>query len=217
MTKTVLNTFYGGTFDPIHYGHLQPIIALAKQLYLKQIILIPNNITPHRPQPQASPQQRLEMVRLFVAEIPENLFVIDERELHRDTPSYTWETFRSLRKEYGPAAPLAFIIGQDSLLTLPKWYRGLELLDFCHLLVCSRPGYSYALDIAKDCPWLLPRLTYSSDALYHYPAGFIYCANTPKLAISASIIRKRYQGGLSCDNLIFPSVQEYIYASSLYT
>lgn len=203
----MLIAFYGGTFDPIHYGHLKSVIALARLINLQQVILLPNNVPPHRPQPIASSWQRLTMVRLATVGMAGDLFIIDERELHRKTPSWTVETFETLRREYGPSVPLGFIIGQDSLLTLSQWHRGLELPELCHLLVCARPGYDYHLS---------SRPTYDPQALHRQPAGLVYCAATPKLAISASNIRQRYREGRSCKGLLPSSVQSYIDEQGLY-
>lgn len=104
-----LHAFFGGTFDPIHYGHLRPVAALAEEVGLDKVTLLPNHVPPHRPQPEANAQQRLTMVELAIAGNP--LFTVDDRELHRTTASYTIETFETIRKERGAAAPLAFIIG----------------------------------------------------------------------------------------------------------
>lgn len=217
MIKSTLIGFYGGTFDPVHYGHLKTVTALANLVGLKQVILIPNNIPPHRNKPTASPKQRLDMAQLAIAEMPANLFAIDQRELYRNAPSYTWETLRSLRQEHNYSDPLAFIIGQDSLLTLPGWYRGLELLDLCHLLVCARPGYSVDTKMTKHHSWMLSRSTDNPDDLSRTPAGFIYyCSYTPKITISASEIRKRYQIGLNCDKLMPKTIQSYINKHGLY-
>src|SRR5471032_1377954 len=146
-----LLALFGGTFDPIHYGHLRPVEKLAKETELKQVILVPNNVPPHRPQPEASALQRLKMVELAIEGNP--LFTIDSRELSVQKPSYTIETLETLRKEHGAQRPLAFIIGQDSLLSLHKWHRWEELLDFCHLLVMARPGYSERLDTPQLQRW----------------------------------------------------------------
>ncbi|MEN3258813.1 nicotinate-nucleotide adenylyltransferase [Sodalis endosymbiont of Spalangia cameroni] len=216
MADRALRAFYGGTFDPIHYGHLRPVIALARLVNLQQVILLPNNVPPHRPQPVASAQQRLAMARLAIAEVPDALFTLDDRELRRSTPSWTVDTFEELRREYGPDAPLGFIIGQDSLLTLPQWHRGLALPDLCHLLVCARPGYGDGLDGESDNRWLTRRLTRDPQALHRQPAGLIYCADTPQLAISASDIRARYREGRACDGLLPPAVQGYIDEQGLY-
>ncbi len=211
-----LAALFGGTFDPIHYGHIKPAVALAKMVGLQRVTLLPNNVPPHRPQPEASPQQRLTMVQLAIADAGGNLFDIDDRELRRDNPSWTVETFETLRRERGADAPLGFIIGQDSLLTLPQWHRGLELLDTCHLLVCARPGYGATMSTPALQAWLEARLTSDIRQLHRRPAGLIYLAPTPQMAISASLIRERRHAGKRCDDMISPSVQRYIDEQGLY-
>ena len=123
---TQLTALFGGTFDPIHYGHLKPVTAMANEVGLQNVTLLPNHVPPHRPQPEANAQQRLKMVELAIQGNP--LFSVDERELHRTIPSYTIDTLEEVRRERGANAPLAFIIGQDSLLTLHKWHRWEEIL-----------------------------------------------------------------------------------------
>jgi len=135
-----LQALFGGTFDPIHFGHLRPVEALAQQTGLQRVTLLPNNVPPHRPQPEASAAQRVDMLRCAIAGLP--LFDIDTRELARDTPSWTVTTLEAWRAERGAAQPLGFIIGQDSLLSLASWHRWQDLLSLCHLLVCQRPGYA---------------------------------------------------------------------------
>lgn len=98
-----LQALFGGTFDPIHYGHLKPVEILANQIGLQCVTIMPNNVPPHRPQPEASPAQRKEMLALAIADKP--LFRLDERELRRDTPSYTAETLQAWRAEQGPETP----------------------------------------------------------------------------------------------------------------
>ncbi|UDG79955.1 nicotinate-nucleotide adenylyltransferase [Candidatus Steffania adelgidicola] len=215
MGKHALTAFYGGTFDPVHYGHIRLMIALKNLLNLQRIILLLNNIPPHRANPMTA-SQRLAMLRLAIAEIPDAFLTIDERELHRSTPSWTVDTFKELRREYGPDSPLGFIIGYDSLLTLRSWYRGLALMDLCHLLVCPRPGYRSLLTNQVDNQWLENRLTNDPQALSQQPAGLIYFAATPQFAISASDIRTRYREGRSCDGLLPSSVQSYIHKHGLY-
>lgn len=209
-----LRAFFGGTFDPIHYGHLVPVTRLAQDAGLDQVILLPNNVPPHRPQPEASPQQRLHMVELAVEGNP--LFSVDARELTVDTPSYTIETLATLRKEYGNRCPLAFIIGQDSLLTLHKWHRWASLLDFCHLVVMARPGYKEQLDTPELQNWYDAHRVTDADQLKRQPAGFIYQANTPLLDISATEIRQRRHSGLDCSDLLPLTVERYIESQGLY-
>ncbi|CNK28391.1 nicotinate-nucleotide adenylyltransferase [Yersinia intermedia] len=209
-----LHALFGGTFDPIHYGHLTPVEALAQQVGLQHIILLPNNVPPHRPQPEANTQQRLKMVELAVADNP--LFSIDARELLRDSPSFTIDTLENLRKERGAELPLAFIIGQDSLLSLHKWHRWQSILDVCHLLVCARPGYSQTLETPELQQWLDERRVLDPQALNLQPQGLIYLADTPLLDISATDIRHRRHNGESCDDLLPRAVQRYIELQGLY-
>ncbi|KAB8308087.1 MULTISPECIES: nicotinate-nucleotide adenylyltransferase [Rahnella] len=209
-----LLAFFGGTFDPIHYGHLKPVTNLAGQAGFDQVILLPNNVPPHRPQPEASSQQRLYMVELAVAGNP--LFSVDSRELNVDTPSYTIETLATLRKEHGDDCPLAFIIGQDSLLTLHKWHRWESLLDFCHLVVMARPGYQEQLDTPALQRWYDAHRVVDAEKLKQKPAGFIYQANTPLIDISATEIRERRHAGLDCSDLLPSAVERYIESQGLY-
>lgn len=212
-TRT-LHALFGGTFDPIHYGHLKPVEALAQQVGLQHIILLPNNVPPHRPQPEANAQQRLKMVELAVAANP--LFSVDSRELLRDAPSFTIETLESLRKERGAERPLAFIIGQDSLLSLHKWHRWESLLDVCHLLVCARPYYAQTLETPELQQWLDEHRIFDPQLLSRRPQGAIYLADTPLLDISATDIRRRRHHGESCDDLLPRAVQRYIELQGLY-
>lgn len=154
------------------------------------------------------------MVELAIANNP--LFAVDDRELHRTTPSYTIETLETLRKERGPALPLAFIIGQDSLLTLHKWHRWQALLDVCHLLVLARPGYNDQMDTPELQQWLERHRVTDAALLSQRPQGHIYLADTPLLEISATEIRQRRHQGLSCDDLLPRSVQRYIELQGLY-
>lgn len=116
-----LQALFGGTFDPVHYGHLKPVETLANLIGLTRVTIIPNNVPPHRPQPEATSVQRKHMLELAIADKP--LFTLDERELKRNAPSYTAQTLKEWRQEQGPDVPLAFIIGRDSLLTFPTRVR----------------------------------------------------------------------------------------------
>lgn len=209
-----LHALLGGTFDPIHYGHLQPAEALAAQVGLQKVTLMPNNVPPHRPQPEATPAQRVEMVRLAIAGNP--LFELDLREMQRSTPSYTLETLEELRAERGPRQPLAFIIGQDSLLTLHQWHRWQALLSFCHLLVCQRPGYRSEMETPELQRWLDQHLTRDALLLQHTPAGKVFLAETPLVDISATEIRRRRHQGKSDSDLLPPAVSDYIDREGLY-
>ncbi|WP_312242490.1 nicotinate-nucleotide adenylyltransferase [Pantoea sp.] len=209
-----LYALFGGTFDPVHYGHLRPVEALAAQVELKKVTLLPNNVPPHRPQPEATPAQRVAMLQCAIADRP--LFDIDRRELARDTPSWTVSTLEALRAERGAQQPLGFIIGQDSLLTLAKWHRWQELLSLCHLLVCKRPGYATQMETPEMQRWLEHHLARDPQSLHQYPAGYIWLAETPLYNISATEIRRRRHQGIACDDLLPQKVIDYIDRFGLY-
>lgn len=205
---------YGGTFDPIHYGHLRPVEALSGLIGLKEVIWLPNNIPPHRPQPEASSQQRLEMVRLALRPYP--LFKVDTRELEKPTPSYTIETLKDFRREIGEKQPLAFIIGQDSLLSIDTWHQWEALLDVCHLLVCARPGYQTHFESPQMQAWLEQHQTKQQQDIHCLPAGKIFLADTPLYNISATEIRARHKAGGDCHDLVPNAVEDYIHQHRLY-
>ncbi|WP_380184419.1 nicotinate-nucleotide adenylyltransferase [Kalamiella sp. sgz302252] len=209
-----LQALFGGTFDPVHYGHLRPAEALAAHLGLQKITLLPNNVPPHRPQPEASPAERVKMLALAIAGNP--LFDIDQRELRRQTPSWTIDTLIELRKERGAKQPLGFIIGQDSLLTLHKWHRWQELLDYCHLLVCKRPGYAEQMETPEQQSWLDRHQTKVISHLHQQPAGLVYLADTLLLPVSATAIRERRHAGLSCEGMLPDEVIKWMDKQQLY-
>ncbi|MFK3662513.1 nicotinate-nucleotide adenylyltransferase [Scandinavium sp. NPDC088450] len=211
---TALKAIYGGTFDPVHYGHLKPVEILANLIGLAKVVIMPNNVPPHRPQPEATSAQRKEMLQLAIADKP--LFELDERELKRDTPSYTSETLKAWRQEAGPAQPLAFIIGQDSLINFPTWHDYQSILGNTHLLVCRRPGYPMAMKEEQHQHWLDAHLTHRADDLHDSPSGKIYLAETPWFDISATLIRERLQKGESCAEMLPEAVLAYIHQHGLY-
>ena len=209
-----LQALYGGTFDPVQYGHLKPVEILANLIGLQRVTIMPNNVPPHRPQPEATSEQRKEMLALAIADKP--LFRLDERELRRDTPSWTSQTLQEWRTEQGPDQPLAFIIGQDSLLNFPTWHKYETILENSHLLVCRRPGYPLTMREAQYQQWLEDHLTANVEDLHTQPAGKIYLAETPWFDISATLIRERLQQGLACDDLLPAPVLAYIHTHGLY-
>lgn len=214
MPDASLLALYGGTFDPIHYGHLKSVEALARQVLLRRVTIMPNNVPPHRPQPEASSEQRKAMIELAIAGNP--LFTLDDRELSRSTPSWTVETLEQLRAEIGHSQPLAFIIGQDSLLSLHRWNRWEELLSLCHLLVTQRPGYPLAMETPEQQAWLAQNLTDSVATLHQRPSGKVFLAQTPLYDISATVIRQRLEENQPCDDLLPPEVLAFILQHGLY-
>ena len=131
----------GGTFDPVHYGHLRTALELFQILNLAEIRFMPCQIPVHKDEVHADPKHRLAMLELALAGTPE--FKVDHRELQRSTPSYMIETLISLRKEY-PDTPLALIMGSDAFINLATWNSWQELTDYAHIVVAIRAGKSRA-------------------------------------------------------------------------
>lgn len=202
----------GGTFDPIHIGHLRPAIEARDAIGLAEIRLIPNNIPPHRANPFCSSEQRLAMVKLAAAENAG--FVVDERELRRDTPSWTIDTLIELRQAL-PDTPLCFLMGMDSLLGLPGWHRWQELLDHAHLVVSVRPGWQP--DYPREVAELLARHhTMDATALHRRLAGHIWLADNQPIELSATRLRALLAAGEDPRYLLPPSVADYIRQQGLY-
>ena len=202
----------GGTFDPIHHGHLRLALELKQSLGLAQMRLMPCHRPVHRGQPQVSSAQRAEMIRLAVMDCPE--LTLDERELRRDEPSYTFDTLRSLRAELGAEVSLIWAMGTDAFAALDSWNHWQELLDHTHLVVIERPGFS--LPNAGPVAALLQHHRASATALDELPGGAIVLPSLRLLDISATGIRAQLAAGDSAQFLLPESVRRYILAEGLY-
>jgi nicotinate-nucleotide adenylyltransferase len=130
----------GGTFDPVHFGHLRPALEVKDALGLTEVRLIPCRIPPHRPPPLATPEQRTAL--LAAAIDGHDGFVIDTREFDREGPSWTIDTLQSLQQEF-PAETLCLLVGMDAFRGLTGWHRWRELLNCCHMVVMTRPGAEF--------------------------------------------------------------------------
>lgn len=209
----------GGTFDPIHFGHLRMAQELAEGLALSEARFIPAGAPPHRTLPFASPQQRLEMVRLGIAGNP--LFLLDEREIFKPTPSYTVETLLDLRRELGAMQPLCLFMGSDAFLGLTTWHRWRELFDLAHIVVAQRPGVAGITRAAATLPAELldelnQRLVNEPEALRDAPSGAILVHPVTALDISATQIRSDLAVGRSPRYLLPDAVLDYIQTNGLY-
>ncbi len=208
----------GGTFDPIHYGHLRLAEEMGEFLGLTEVRIMPAGLPPHRGQPRAAAHHRLEMARRAVAGNPR--FVLDEREIHKATPSYSVETLAALRRESPTATPLILFMGADAFIGLTTWHRWQELLDLAHLAVAHRPGFSSAVwEDALPEPLrrlLATRRCEQAGDLSARPAGLIHLHAITQLDISASQIRERALRGRSLRYLLPDSVIDYINENRLY-
>ena len=202
----------GGTFDPIHIGHLRGAIEVAEQFALDQLRLLPNARPPHRGAPQVAAADRLAMVACAVADVP--LLQVDDRELRRDAPSYSIDTLESLRAELASEDQLFLLLGWDAFCGLPTWHRWEALLDHCHILVLQRPDAdSEAPEALRD---LLAARSVSDPLALQGPGGQIAFVWQTPLAVSATQIRAQLASGKSVRFLVPDAVLAYIHAHGLY-
>ncbi len=207
----------GGTFDPVHYGHLRLADDVRRALGLAQLRLIPAADPPHRGGPHASAAHRLAMLRAALPEFPG--LVADDRELRRGGKSFTVLTLEELRRE-DPSRPLWLVLGADAFRGLPGWHRWRELFALAHIVVVARPGVSPA----DALPPLLAeewqhRQTHDSAVLFATPAGRIFQQAVAPHDISATTIRARLARGCDPDELsqlLPPAVLAYIETHHLY-
>ncbi|MBL1378742.1 nicotinate-nucleotide adenylyltransferase [Zobellella iuensis] len=203
----------GGTFDPIHIGHLRPAISTLERLGLHEVRLLPNYIPPHRAPPDSAPEHRLAMARLAAAHTPG--LTVDDRELRRNRPSYTIETLTELRREL-PRTPLCFLMGMDSLCSLNRWHRWRELLSQAHLVVSHRPGWEP--DFNDEVAELYrTHGTRDAEQLHRALAGSIYLLDNPRLEISSTQIRDCIRTGNNPQYLLPDPVAVYIRDKGLYS
>lgn len=178
----------GGTFDPVHYGHLRVADDVRAALAVAQVLLVPAADPPHRPPPGAPARDRVAMLELAVAAFPG--LGVDTHELDRGGKSFTVDTLRDLRREW-PAAPLAWIVGTDTFLGLTTWHRHREILALAHLIVVARPGVDLAAQLHGELSQLwAAHATTDREAITATPAGAIISVATSPHAISATAIRQ---------------------------
>lgn len=177
---------YGGTFDPVHYGHLRTALEVREALELDQLRFVPCQIPPHRETPGATAQQRLRMLEAALGNAEPTLR-IDPRELARPGPSYMVDTLASLRRELGETA-LVLIVGTDAFQGLPRWHRWERLFELAHVVVMQRPGYQPSLASALRQA-IDGRIVGGAAGLRESPAGCVHFVTVTQLEIAASQIR----------------------------
>jgi nicotinate-nucleotide adenylyltransferase len=203
---------FGGTFDPIHYGHLRTAFEMLQALRFDEVRFLPCGNPPHRGQPLADAELRLEMVQ--VATEGQHGFVVDDRELQREGPSYSVDTLSALRAEF-PLRPIGLIIGMDAFLSLPKWYHWREILQLAHIIVAHRPGWR-APDMGPLGDLLADRGTHRIGDLHQAKAGHIYIHDVTQLEISSSEIRELVAVGRDPRFLLPDKVRDVIERSGCY-
>lgn len=181
----------GGTFDPVHNAHLRVAWESAEALDA-DVRLMPAHVPPHRPAPVASAAQRVAM--LCAALAGQDRLLLDTRELNRAEPSYTVDTLRQMRAEFGDAQSLILLLGADAFAGLPTWHRWRELFDLAHIAVLTRPGHSEAVP-AELATLIAARRADSPDALRTSAAGKVLDLPVTPLEISASRVRTLLAAG----------------------
>ncbi len=204
---------FGGTFDPIHYGHLRPVEEAMRALSLEQVRVVPARAPPHRPPPVASVDQRLRMVELALA--GQSGFCIDEREIRRPGPSYTVDTLESMRVEFHPRT-LCLIVGYDAFLGMESWHRFPRLPELAHIVVMHRPGFNDEAVLTGLPVWARPRLCEDRARLMRAPAGLVWIQPVTPQPISASKLRAALANGESVQDLLPEAVWRYIRENRLY-
>lgn len=203
----------GGTFDPVHYGHLRPAEEIRQVLGVDEVLLIPAGQPPHRGLPRSNPEHRLAMTELAAACHPP--FRVLDWEVRKQSPSYAVETLSRLRTEQGDI-PIAFILGRDAFLRFDTWHRWREILDLVHLVVACRPGWA-----GPELPEILKQETQKrefQDAtdMMQRAAGGIFFQDVTGLAISSTQIRELLCQGQSPRFLLPGAVLDYIERQGLY-
>ena len=214
ITRYSLTGIYGGTFDPIHYGHLRIAEELADIVELNHLFFLPAGRPRLRNPPFVAGEHRVAMLQEAIR--GNTRFSVDDREVRRPGETYSVESLREIRQEYeaSESVALCFITGTDAFIKLPYWHRWRELFELCHLIIVNRPG-SVPIRYPSDLPDELrgvcqDRWTTMADELKNSPVGLIFTAPTTLLDISSTSIRNIIASGKSARYLLPESVLNYI-------
>jgi len=218
-TATAPVGILGGTFDPIHFGHLRLAQEIGQTLKLEEVRFIPSGTPPHRGSPVGSAADRLAMVRVATEGNP--LFAVDDREIRRAGPGYMVDTLAELRREFGATRPMCLLLGADAFLDLATWNRWHELFTQAHIVVAHRPGFPtdtwhrhMPQPLAKEYS---ARLMQQPLAVHLAPCGGIAVTPITALDISATRIRDIVHSGASPRYLLPDSILDYIQSNKLYS
>lgn len=198
----------GGTFDPIHFGHLRPAVEVRAALALEHVRMIPARVSPLRDDPAAAPADRLAMLRAAVADQAD--LVVDDRELGRDGPSYTVDTLEALAADLADAT-LFLILGADAFAEFERWHRWQAIVARTHLVVTHRPGTALTVP-----PGLADAVTDDATALEAAPAGAVWIQPVTQLDISATVIRHLAAAGGDLRYLMPEGARRHLEEQRLY-
>ena len=204
----------GGTFDPVHCGHVDLADAAVKELRLRRMFLITANVPPHRPQPLASSYHRFAMVAVSVLDRPD--WRAADLELRHDAPSYTSHTLGWFHERGYAPSELFFVIGADAFAEIGSWYDYPQILDAAHFAVVSRPGFPVG-ELSRRLPHLAERMAPPSIDAVAPIDPLIILIDAPTADVSSTAIRDRLANGESIDGLVLPGVRQHIEQHGLYT
>ncbi len=203
---------FGGTFDPIHYGHLRTAFELWQLLRLEQVRFLPTGNPPHRESSLAPSELRLSMVRAAIA--GQSAFVVDDREMRRSGVSYTVDTLLDLRREYQDRS-LCLLLGMDAFLGVPHWHRWREIFDLAHVVVAHRPGWKAPITGPLG-EVMVDRGTGNIRDLHHSLAGRVFVHAVTQLEISSTDLRSLILGQRDLRYLVPDAVRDLIVTSGCY-
>ncbi|SDL76231.1 nicotinate-nucleotide adenylyltransferase [Modicisalibacter muralis] len=204
----------GGTFDPVHLGHLRSAVELREVLALDRVHMIPAHVPPLREAPGVCSAERLTMLEAGIGDAPG--LVADGRELQRDGPSYSTDTLVTLRRDYGEQTRLVMAVGHDAFLRLSEWHAPERLFELAHVAVIDRPGHDAPLPAALES-LITGREAQDAEALFARPAGGVLRIRLPsRMDISATDLRERLAEGRSIRYLLPEAVEAYIQSRNLY-
>jgi nicotinate-nucleotide adenylyltransferase len=205
---------FGGTFNPVHIGHLRCAEEIREQFALSRVVFVPSCMPPHKKQPSVSPSHRCEMTRLAIADNP--CFEFSDIELKREGSSYSYDTIEHFLRQEAPASKLFFIIGSDAFREIHTWRNYPDFFEKCGFIVMSRPGIPF------PSPFNLPRVSdegfvrLNEDTYEHRSGNRVCFARVSALDIASSEIRSRIAGGRSISYLVTAGVERYIHENGLY-
>ncbi|ACJ30593.1 Cytidyltransferase-like:Probable nicotinate-nucleotide adenylyltransferase [Shewanella piezotolerans WP3] len=210
----------GGTFDPIHFGHIRPALEVQQQLALDEVWLMPNHIPPHKNGTHVSTDDRLAMAQAVCEAFPPlKLCAI---EALRESPSYTVTTLQELKLQY-PQHEFYFLMGMDSFLGLQSWYQWQDLFELCHLVVCQRPGSNMSVEhpmhavlTKHECVPITTIETESIEASIATKSGLIFRVSITEQPFSSTQVRADLYQGLTIKDALPVCIQRYIKQHQLY-
>jgi nicotinate-nucleotide adenylyltransferase len=216
MDRSVSNTsvaLFGGTFNPVHFGHLKIAEEMAELLQVSQMRLLPCGSPPHRAKPDVTAKQRLAMLNLALGD--QSLLIADDQELNRAGPSYTIDTLKLVRQEIDDTVPLFLCLGMDVLSSLNTWHCWQQLLDYCHIAVSPRPGWPVPEhgDIGH---WIARYRCDDINEVQNKANGCIYFCDLMMLELSSTTIRDTIKRGENISSMTPDEVVDYIKTNHLY-